>query len=207
MSCLLLQSVPRSECFSSSEKGKLLKKMKCWERGCWLVGREVSKTRSAAWALEWVEMQGIVSSCGGGSGGLLDKRPPWIRLWVREEVHVGDLSSYIWDWWGWRKRCLFSSSKCFLQIKGGLCRSLSRISLICNGWPYCSHQVMEPNSFWTRGEIYPGSPKYQIKCGCIFLWTMEMVMIRIEFCLSRFGLRACWLWLSPQWQTVLEGLV
>lgn len=33
----------------------------------------------------------------GGSGGLLDKRPPWVRLWVREGVHVEDLSSYIWD--------------------------------------------------------------------------------------------------------------
>lgn len=106
------------------------------------MGREVSKTRIAAPSLGMgrnagnsvLMWRGVLGSwikghrgsgCGSGKGSML-----------------GTLSSDIWDWWGWRKRCLFSSSNCFLQTKGGLCRSLSRTSLICNGWPYCRHQVL-----------------------------------------------------------------
>lgn len=54
------------------------------------MGREVSKTRIAAPSLGMGRNAGNSVLMWQGSVGLLDKRLPWVRLWVREGVHVGD---------------------------------------------------------------------------------------------------------------------
>lgn len=162
VSCLLLQSMPQSERFSPSEKGKLRNR---WNAGNgvvdWWVGRWAKqKGKMLLQALGWREVQGTSSSCGRVSVGLLDKRPPWVRQcqgrgsWWRLGVPISGT-----DWRGWRN--LFVPSNCFLQIKEGLCRALPEPHWFAMADSTIVTTQWDPISFWTHGEIYTGSPKYQ----------------------------------------------